>query len=120
MVCSKEGGDIIIARNTDGYIELITPPVNHKGEFNAPKCIFSSNVRYEGVFGVSALRVVYFTFSRHLMKWLDRMITDHMKQDKSDSRHCNGRLVWTRENSQNMTSQEITECVINIDDDDEI
>jgi hypothetical protein len=120
MVCSKEGGDIIIARNTGGFIELITPPLSHKGEFQAPKCIFSSNVRKAGVFGVSALRVVYFTFSRRWMKWADRMITDHMKQDKSDSRHCNGRLVWTRENSQNMTSQEITECVINIDDDDEI
>jgi hypothetical protein len=120
MMCTKEGGDIIIARNTDGIVELQTKRGNAKGEFQAPKSIFSSNVRWEGPRGQSALQVVYFTFSNHMMKWLDKMITDHMRQDKSDSRHCNGRLVWFRGNSRNMTSQAITECVIEIDDDDEI
>ena len=121
MMCTKEGGDIIIARNTDGFVEFQTLRLNAKGEFCLPRAIFSSNIRSEGgPRGQSALRVVYFTFSNHMMKWLDKMTTDHMRQDKTDTRHCNGRLVWNKGNSQNLTSQGITECVIEIDDDDEI
>ena len=94
MMCTKEGGEIIIARNTGGIVELQTKRGDAKGEFNAPKAIFSSNVRREGgVHGQSILRVVYFTFSNHMMKWLDKIYTDHMKQDKTDTRHCNARLA---------------------------
>jgi hypothetical protein len=120
MVCTKEGGYLIIARNTDGKVELQTRHANAKGEFHAPKAIFSSNIKKGGPNGQNLLRVVYFTFSSQMMEWLDKMYTDHMTQNKSDSRHCNGRLVWPRGNSRNKTNQEITECVIDIDDDDEI
>jgi hypothetical protein len=48
MMCTKEGGEIIIARNTDGIVKLQTKQGNAKGEFHAPKAIFSSNVRNEG------------------------------------------------------------------------
>jgi hypothetical protein len=120
MVCTKEGGDLIIARNTDGKVELQTRRANAKGEFHAPKEIFSRNIKKKGPNGQNLLRVVYFTFSQRWVKWADRMFTDHMTQNKSDSRHCNGRLVWPRGNSRNKTNQEITECVIDIDDDDEI
>jgi hypothetical protein len=89
MMCTKEGGEIIIARNTGGIVELQTKRGNAKGEFHAPKAIFSSNVRRGGgVHGQSVLRVVYFTFSNHMMNWLDKMYTDHMIQDKTDTRHC--------------------------------
>jgi len=73
MMCTKEGGEIIFARNTNNRVELQTRVGNAKGEFHAPREIFSSNVRSRGVNGVSVLRIVYFTFNQPLLRWFEKM-----------------------------------------------
>lgn len=86
------------------------------GTFNAPKDICIGDVRKKGMQSKS---ILHFSCCKlALLTWFDKMVTDHLSRDCCDGRHCNGRLTWPKGNSKKKSDQDVTECVI--DDDDEI